>query len=119
MRETEGKPSPTPTNTGWGRKHERTPSDLGSAAVVGGEVVPFPGHLAELRGQQPSGRHAVESARFVDCLEIGYPYAHISCCGARAVTGGEHGGRLTLSGSCLLKRTPWSPPSDPGGPPRL
>lgn len=50
----------------------------------------------------------------VDCLEIGYPYAHISCSGARAVTGGEHGGRLTLGGSWLLKRTLWSPPPDPG-----
>src|SRR5215472_6764379 len=38
-----------------------------------------------------------ESARFVDCLDIGYPYAHFSCSGARAVTGGEHGGRLTLA----------------------
>jgi hypothetical protein len=57
-----------------------------------------------------------ESARFVDCLEIGYPYAHISCSGARAVTGGEHGGRLTLGGSWLLKRTLWNPPPDPGRP---
>ena len=55
-----------------------------------------------------------ESARFVDCLEIGYPYAHISCSGARAVTGGEHGGRLTLGGSWLRKRTLWSPVPDPG-----
>src|SRR5262249_41266171 len=50
----------------------------------------------------------------VDCLGIGYPYAHISCSGARAVTGGEHGGRLTRAGSWLLKRTLWSPPPDPG-----
>jgi hypothetical protein len=60
------------------------------------------------------GKPIAESARIVDCLDIGYTYAHISCSGARAVTGGEHGGRLTLGGSWLLKRTLWSPPPDPG-----
>lgn len=33
---------------------------------------------------------------------------------AHLATGGEHGGRLTLGGSWLLKRTLWSPPPDPG-----
>src|SRR5262249_60606400 len=55
-----------------------------------------------------------ESARFVDCLDIGYPYAHISCSGARAVTGGEHGGRLTLGGSWVFQRALWGPPPRPG-----
>src|SRR5262249_26457882 len=83
------------------------------------------GHrLAHTRGVETEERHRdpprpgvgpiAESAQFVDCLDIGYPYAHISCPGARAVTGGEHGGRLTLGESWLFKRTLWSPPLHPG-----
>lgn len=68
-----------------------------------------PGHPAARLIERYAARWSIEQA-----FEIGYPYAHISCSGARAVTGGEHGGRLTLGGSWLLKRTLWSPPPDPG-----
>jgi hypothetical protein len=64
------------------------------------------GERDEENGRFPlSNPQIAESARFVDCLEIGYPYAYISCSGARAVSGGEHGGRLARGGSWLLKRT--------------